>query len=83
MESEIVDPENTYPIDTLYAWISVDDKGNEGIMNINIKGQNFPAVSGKLETVQSMESWVKHAKAKTKKKIHLKKYSNGTVMRRL
>ena len=73
MEPIIVDGANSYPIDTLYAWVSVDDKGNEGIMNVNIQGQNFPAVSGKLATLEAMEPWMKNMKTKTKKKIHLKK----------
>ena len=52
-------------------------------MSVKIGAKNYPAVSGKLENINNMESWMQDAKKYTNKKIQLKKFTGGTVMRRL
>ena len=46
---------NVKPYDKLYAILSVDKNGNEGICVLNINGERFVAVTGEIENINLLK----------------------------
>lgn len=66
-EMKIHDPGNTAPINMLWAWLSVDEKGNEGIVGSNLG----PMVSGKKEIMKAAEKMVRRGAEECGKRVVL------------
>lgn len=64
-------PENKI-IQSLYAYLSVDEKGNEGI--IAFEQNAMPLVAGNFENMIKLKDYVKHFAAKNKMDIILVKF---------
>lgn len=65
----IHDPENTQKLDKLYAYISVDENGNEGIMAIPTQLGTTPLITGSPELFYTFGKMVDRVRDMTDKKI--------------
>lgn len=72
------DPGNTERKDVLYAFISVDELGNEGILGANITGCRdgcvTPFVCGEITSLKHMRSYAEEVSKRTNKKVKLVEY---------
>lgn len=78
--TQIRDLENNHPIDTLYACLSVDEKGNEGIVSVEMEGSHFPLVFGDVEKIKMMRLVMSEIKDETKKKLIIAKFTNKEIV---
>lgn len=83
MKFKMIDPGNSHQINSLYAWLSVDEKGDEGIIAVNVGNQTFPAVVSKLSLAMELEKTMLKIKKSTDNKVVLKKYTHAQIIRRL
>lgn len=77
------DPENTKKLDIIYAWLSIDENGNEGIIaNITMEPDGskitFPLVTGEEKHVFMMNRIATNASQATDKKIKMFKFKRVT-----
>lgn len=75
---KIHDPGNTQPISSLYAVLSVDENGNEGILGTPVG----PAVCGYEKTAWMMFEYAKRAayEQTPKYKIRLARFETKTIL---
>lgn len=52
---------NTKKIDVLFAWLSVDGNGNEGIMSAQLDDQHFPCITSDKKLALKMRGKLQHA----------------------
>jgi hypothetical protein len=72
MSAFIHDPGNDEVIETLYAYLSVDEKGDTGIVASILPGLgSTPLVSGNRNTAKSMQSIAEQVAKSTGKKVAL------------
>lgn len=77
MQAIIHDPCNKETIDNLYAFISVDENGNEGILGASLPpGQVLPLVFSDMSLSDKMRDIAKGIAVHTDKTIKLVKFSN-------
>ncbi len=73
------DCENTFRVEEIYAYISEDEFGNNGILAVD----NCPLVFGDISKVEKIRLYVNEVKKLTDKKIKLIRYSNREVIEEL
>lgn len=81
--TQVHDPKNTEKIDTLWAVLSVDDTGNEGMVAANIAGTWFPIVWCYEKNTEKMLKFAAEVKANTNKKLRLVKFSSKEVIKEI
>lgn len=50
----LIEPKNTFKIDSFYAYISVDEEGNEGLCAAPVNGNLIPLVGADLDRMNSL-----------------------------
>jgi len=75
----VVDPGNYKKCDTLYAYLSEDEDGNEGILGASINGAMIPLVFGDHRLLVRFVEYAIAAKA-SGKKIKAVSFSNPQVL---
>lgn len=70
------DPENTFKITEIYAFVSVDEDGNEGVLAANLGGMMMPFVCADKARVDSLRNHAEKIAHMTAKKIKLVKFTN-------
>lgn len=75
-------PKNTFSISELFAFLSVDDDGCEGLLAANLgpNGTVFPLIGADRERVESYRPYAAEAALKTGKKIRLARFSTKTIL---
>jgi hypothetical protein len=58
-------------IEKLYAYIVLDEQGNEGIPAMELNGLMYPLVGADMERIQSLQEQVQYIANKTGKQIRL------------
>lgn len=79
----ILDIKNTQAIEELYAFISIDDDGNEGITNFHIDGQSYPMVFGYKSVSDKFKPLIKDISTKHNKTVRLIKFKKVEVIETL
>ena len=74
----VLDPPNTMRIDEIWAWVSQDDAGNEGIISVSSPAGQLPLIAADKERLKSLRPIIRELYGKTKKKIVLIKLSQRT-----
>lgn len=69
------DPENLKPIDTLWAIISRDESGNEGIVAAQMGMNMVPFITGDKKVLNLMREAALANKQGTSKSIYIVEYS--------
>jgi hypothetical protein len=64
----------SFKIDALWAFLAVDDDGDEGIVAWNSRGTWFPAIGSDEARVRSMRPMVETVIGMTGKKVRLVKF---------
>lgn len=80
---EIRVPPNTHPITEMYVFLSIDDKGNEGICShvSRVTMQNFQMVTSEKALVDSLlKPIIKEMAKLTRTKIRLVKFTGKQVL---
>lgn len=76
---KIHDPKNTQEITELYAVLSVDEAGKEGICAIG-EGFPVPLVFGYLSNLEKIREAAKSLRKKTKKQIVIAKFTHKEII---
>jgi hypothetical protein len=71
-------PPNKLRIDEIYAFISVDPEGNEGVCAFQSKGMMVPMVAADLKMVEHLKPVAKQLAAISPYPIKLVKFSTRT-----
>ena len=69
------DPENKLKIENVWAFVSHDDKGNEGLCAIPTNLGMMPMIAADVDRLNSLKEAAQKLKAMTNKKIKLIKFS--------
>ena len=78
----IHNPGNEYPINELYAYVSVDANGNEGIIGHGTAtGAWFPLVTGNRELAMSLMETAREAGELAGEEVVLVKFTHKQVVR--
>ncbi len=72
--------DNYLVIDNLYAFVSVDENGNEGIVASKLGNSFFPLVGADSERVESLKPFALQMAKNSKIKVNLLKFSNRTLV---
>lgn len=65
------DPENKFKIECVWAFISQDEKGNEGVIGAQLGGVMMPMVCADMERMEQLRPIAKKMAKETRKKIKL------------
>lgn len=68
--------DNLTKITTMFAYLSVDHQGNEGIIAIQDKNAIIPMVASHIELMDEFRDHVKKTAKESKNKIKLVRFSN-------
>lgn len=72
---EIHDPGNEIDIQDLYAFLSVDEEGRQGICGTSLGSLGMtPLVTGKASLVQAMQDIARQISRETGKRVHLYRF---------
>lgn len=73
---EVLDlPGNEEPITMLWAFLSVDDQGREGICGAQIGDQHYPMITAEKNVLDMMRTTAKHLAARTGKPIRCVRFT--------
>ena len=75
-----IDFDNLQEIKELYAAVSIDNDGKEGICSITIYENTFPFVFGYERIVNLMKPYLIDMSKKTTKKIQIVKFTNKEIL---
>lgn len=73
-------PGNEEPLDQLWAFVSVDEKGQEGLCGMTIGNDNFPMITGKKTVLANMRVAAQHVSKKSGKPVRLVRFSRAEVV---
>lgn len=76
----VQDPENEVVMDEIYAFMSEDEKGNNGIVAMPTENGTVPLVFGHKRMIEHMKPLVQAIANHTNKKVVLYKFSNREVV---
>ncbi len=80
----IHDAPSDKPLTYLYAFVAVDEKGNEGICAFNIPSVGWtPLITGDEKNLPTLEKAAQHLKGLTEKRIKLLKFTTREDMREI
>lgn len=79
----IDDPENTFKITEMFAFLSQDENGNEGIMGAQIGGVHFPMIGAKRATIERFRASAQEAGKLTPKGIVLVQFTHRIDLEKL
>lgn len=74
------DPVNREPIKEIWAFISQDEKGNEGIVAAELDGQSYPLIGSTRRLLELMRPLAVLSSRRTSKKILLIRMSHREDM---
>lgn len=76
MEEKFVvyDPGNNYKISEIFAFISTDNDGNEGVCGYSTKAGMLPMIGADMARIETLRPMAKALAGMTKKKIQLIKF---------
>lgn len=77
MTDYVHDPKNPEPINNLYAYLSVDGQGNEGIAGVN----GIPFIFGYEHRALMVLPMIENVAKQTNKKIILAKFTNKEIIK--
>ena len=69
------EPENTFVIEKLWAFVSRDEKGNEGLVAAPLSGMMMPMIAADKDRLESLKPIAKDIAKMTKQKIVLLEFS--------
>lgn len=78
MATVILNPPNTLHVDCIYAFLSTDEQGNEGVCAVQTSQGMMPLIAADPERVKSLMKWARYLAAEqgqTGKAIKLVKFS--------
>jgi hypothetical protein len=79
---KIENPENQIVYKELYAWVSVDDQGKEGILAFRTSESDngLTLVDSSLSVMKHFEDWVQSISDNTGRKMRLKRFKYPDVV---
>ncbi len=77
----VLNPGNTKPIDYVYAYLSVDVKGNEGIISWHHQGVGMPLITSEEKNLPAMKEVIQAlVRADPLMKVKLVKFTHVEVL---
>lgn len=73
-------PGNEKPIDQIFAFVSVDAEGKEGICGMPLNGANWAMVTSKPETVELMRKAAREISKRTGKPVRLMRFTQREIV---
>jgi hypothetical protein len=75
-----IDFNNVQEIKELFAAVSIDNDGNEGICSLTIDSNTFPVVFGYEKILNLMKPFLIEMSQNTTKKIQIVKFTNKEII---
>jgi len=73
-------PPNEAPITELWAWLSIDDKGNEGIVAFELSNKTWMSVTSKRRIAEKMRPFVQEVVERSGLRVRLVKFTTKEVV---